>query len=137
MTPSGSRTASPHLHLDTHVLLWMYAGEHDRFPAALRDRLNSESLRFSPMVRLELTYLYEIGKVLEPPGPIITELAASVGLSEDDQPFSRIISVAQRMTFTRDPFDRIIMAQALVARSMLVTKDERILRARPKETVWD
>lgn len=126
-----------HLHLDTHVVVWMYAGEHHRFPGTLRDRLNSNSLRISPMVRLELTYLYEVGKITDPPDRIIGELLTTVGLTEDTQPFSRVIDVAERVSVTRDPFDRIIIAQALAAKNALATKDERILAAYPEQTVWE
>lgn len=125
------------LHLDTHVVVWMYAGQHDRFPPALRHRLNSDGLRISPMVRLELTYLYEIGKITEAPERIVGELEAAVGLTEDTQPFSRVIDLAERETFTRDPFDRIITAQAIAAQGALATKDERISGAHPKLAVWD
>ncbi|MDN5789541.1 MAG: PIN domain-containing protein [Micrococcales bacterium] len=115
----------------------MYAGEHHRFPGTLRDRLNSNSLRISPMVRLELTYLYEVGKITDPPDRIIGELLTTVGLTEDTQPFSRVIDVAERVSVTRDPFDRIIIAQALAAKNALATKDERILAAYPEQTVWE
>lgn len=124
------------LHLDTHVMVWMYAGEHDRFPSVLRDRLNSESLRYSPMVRLELAYLHEIGKITEAPSRIIGELARAVGLVEDTQTFSKVMDAAERIAFTRDPFDRIITAQVIAAKDVLVTKDARILAAYPQQTVW-
>lgn len=124
------------LHLDTHVIVWMYAGEHDRFPSALKDRLNSESLRYSPMVRLELAYLYEIGKITEAPNRIIGELTRAVGLVEDTQAFGTVIDAAERISFTRDPFDRIITAQVIAAKDVLVTKDTRILAAYPRQTTW-
>ncbi len=125
------------LHLDTHVVVWLYAGLHDRFPASLRERLNEASLRFSPMVRLELGYLHEIGRIVDEPRRILAELATAMGLVEDAQPFGRVVDLAERMTFTRDPFDRIIVAQALAARDLLVTKDERILAAHPDQAIWD
>lgn len=125
------------LHLDTHVLVWLYAGEHHRFPDTLRDRLNVDRLCFSPMARLELGYLHEIGKITEPPDKIVAELASSMGLLPDSQPFSRVIAEAERATFTRDPFDRIIVAQALAAGAPLATKDERISAAYPAHTVWE
>lgn len=126
-----------HLQLDTHVVVWLYAGEHDRFPPTLRRRLDADSLRISPMVRLELGYLHEVGKITDAPERILGELARAVGLTEDTQPFGRVIDVAQRVTFTRDPFDRIITAQAVAAKDELATKDEHILAAYPKHTVWD
>lgn len=125
------------LHLDTHLVVWLYAGEHDRIPPSLRDRLNSASLRFSPMVRLELTYLQEIGRLTEPPERIVGELASAMGLTEDDCPFATVIDVARRMTFTRDPFDRIITAQAAANGDALASKDDRILAAYPDLAVWN
>ncbi|QDP98322.1 type II toxin-antitoxin system VapC family toxin [Microlunatus elymi] len=125
------------LQLDTHVVVWLYAGEHDRFPDALRARLNADDLRISPMVRIELTYLHEIGRINDTPDRIVGELATAVGLAEDAQSFSRVIEVAQRESFTRDPFDRIIVAQALAAHDQLATKDERILAAYPDNALWD
>ncbi|MGB4777042.1 type II toxin-antitoxin system VapC family toxin [Microbacterium sp.] len=125
------------LHLDTHVVVWLYAGEHSRFPAALRDRLNAESLRISPTVRLELSYLHEIGRIAVSPDRILAELSSSIGLDEDTEGFARVVDIAQTMTFTRDPFDRMIAAQAAAAGAGLVTKDERIAAAQPALAVWD
>lgn len=115
----------------------MYSGDHDRFPSTLRRRLNSDRLRFSPVVRLELAYLHEIGKVTDSPSRIIAELEGALGLTEDTEPFGRVIDLAGRTDFTRDPFDRIIVAQALAARAALATKDARILAAYPGQAVWD
>lgn len=124
------------LHLDTHVLVWLYAGEYARFPAALSDRLDSDRLRISPIARLELTYLHEVGKITDTSERIIAELMSALGLTEDAQPFGRVIDVAGRVAFTRDPFDRIIVAQALAAGAELATKDERIRAAFPTHTIW-
>ncbi|PRZ44354.1 hypothetical protein CLV47_101480 [Antricoccus suffuscus] len=63
-------------------------------------------------------------------------LARAVGLAEDSQTFSTVIDAADRVTFTRDPFDRIITAQAIAAKDVLVTKDARILAAYPRQAVW-
>lgn len=125
------------LQLDTHVLVWLYAGALDRFPPSLRERLNSGRLVISPMARLELRYLHEIGRLTDDSERIVSELSAAVGLTEDDQPFSRVVELAERVTFTRDPFDRLIVSQALAAKDPLVTKDERIRRAYAEQTLWD
>lgn len=37
-----------------HLAVWLYAGEHARIPARLRERLEIESLAVSPMERLEI-----------------------------------------------------------------------------------
>ncbi|MCX6399288.1 MAG: PIN domain-containing protein [Propionibacteriales bacterium] len=125
------------LHLDTHVLVWLYAGEHSRFPERLRERLAVDQLRFSPMARLELTYLHEIGRIGAPADRIIDELQRSIGLVEDRTAFDAVIRAAETQTWTRDPFDRIIAAQSLVAFASLATKDERVQQGLGQYAVWD
>ena len=124
------------LHLDTHIVVWLYAGEHHRFPPQVRQRLNNDRLRYSPMVALELTYLHETGKVTDPAATIIDELSSAVGLAADTQEFSLVITIAERLDFSRDPFDRIIVAQAIATDAALITKDERILATYPHTTFW-
>lgn len=45
---------------------WLYEGANRRIPTKVRDLLGSEQAFISPMVELELTYLYEVGRVTEP-----------------------------------------------------------------------
>lgn len=125
------------LHLDTHAVIWLYTGKHDQFPDALRQRLAVEPLRVSPMVRLELTYLHEIGRLMPRAGQVLDELERSVGLVEDPIQFDAVAKAAEMLTWTRDPFDRMIAAHALVSFATLVTKDEVIRKAMPRYTVWD
>lgn len=124
------------LHLDTHVVVWLYAGEHHRLPGALRDRLASDSLRISPIVRLELSYLSEIGRLSAPSGRILDELQRSLGLEIDDSTFDSVVPIAESQGWTRDPFDRLIVAQALAARAPLATKDRTIRAVLGDRAVW-
>lgn len=100
------------LHLDTHVLVWLYAGEHHRFPEAVRHRLSIDVLRISPIVQLELTYLAEIGRLAAPAGRILDELHRSIGLEDDEAPFDAVVRLAEAQSWTLDPFDRLIVGQA-------------------------
>lgn len=125
------------IHLDTHVVVWLYAGLHDRIPAPLRERLEVEPLAVSPMVRLELAFLNEIGRLVESPAAVLDELQRAIGLSADETSYVDVAAVAagQRLAFTRDPFDRVIAAQAIAARAALATKDE-LLRKNLDLAVW-
>ena len=125
------------LHLDTHVAAWLYAGATDRFPANLLDRLASATLRISPMVALELTYLHEIGRLTEPAHRILGELDRSIGLRIDDLPFGAVVVAAERLSWTRDPFDRLIAAQAIAASCELATKDAAMHQHLAETAVWD
>lgn len=64
------------------------------------------------MVLVELGYLYEIRRILVSPQEILVKLNAEVGLTVCDHPFPIIAEIALGETWTRDPFDRIIVAHA-------------------------
>ena len=115
------------IYLDTHVVVWIHASALDRLsPEALRKMEGADEIRISPMVRLELQHLYEIGRVTQPGGPVIDALQASLGLQVCDIPFPLVARAAEGETWTRDPFDRIIVAQASLARAPLLTKDRTL-----------
>lgn len=113
-------------HLDTHVVVWVVAGEHNRLSDTARDALEHDTLRISPMVALELTYLHEVGRITETSDVVLDEARRSLGLVSADEPFGDVIDVATGLEWTRDPFDRIIAAHALVARARLLTRDETV-----------
>ena len=55
------------IYLDTHVVLWLSEGLVERLPKAARRSIEENDLLFSPMVRLELQYLYEIKRCTRAP----------------------------------------------------------------------
>jgi len=58
-----------------------------------------------------------------------------VGLGACDLPFDRVVSAALEQSWTRDPFHRLIVAQAAVRGAPLLTRDEQ-LRARYTKAAW-
>ena len=110
-------------HLDTHVVVWLVTGEHARLSESARAMIEQDRLEISPMVGLELTYLCEIGRLAIEPDAILSELRRSIDLRECDEPFGTVVSLARGLSWTRDPFDRLIVAQAVVAGARLVTRD--------------
>jgi len=124
------------IYLDTHVLVWLYAGRWDLVPPTARDVMNTHDLKISPMVRLELQYLYEIGRLSTPASVVFDELAGAIGISVCTESFSSILIEAERHAWTRDPFDRIIVAQSAYSSSPLLTKDESI-QEHYGYVIWD
>lgn len=112
--------------LDTHVAVWLHAGELERFPPALRRRLDADELVICPIVLLEMEYLREIDRLSVSSAEILADLIADVGLRVCDYSFPGVIREAVMQTWTRDPFDRIIVAHAVAAGYRLATKDETI-----------
>lgn len=87
------------------------------------------------MVLLELQYLYETGRTATPGEIVMREISPQIGLRVSEEPFPHIVSLAASLTWTRDPFDRIIAGHAALRQTMLVTKDNNIREHYP-HAVW-
>jgi PIN domain nuclease of toxin-antitoxin system len=79
------------------------------------------------MVIVEIDVLREIGRIDEGSAVIIGVLSRGLGLRVCDLPFPAVAAAAANLTWTRDPFDRLIVAQAVVAKAPLITRDRTIL----------
>jgi len=123
------------IYLDTHVVAWMYAGKLELFPSPVRSLLEKEDLLISPIVELELQYLFELERTAEPGRIVVDSLEREIGLNRCDLPFHQVVASALDHDWTRDPFDRMIVAQAQVRRTPLLTKDQGI-RDHYAEAVW-
>jgi PIN domain nuclease of toxin-antitoxin system len=115
------------VRLDTHVVVWLFTGEIERLSATARQRLAVSDVSISPMVELELTYLHEIGRLTVSGAEIVGDLADRIGLIRSVLPFRAAVATAASLTWTRDPFDRLIVADALAVGGDLLTKDQTIL----------
>ena len=124
------------IHLDTHVVVWLYAGLLDRFPASALELLEKEPLAISPMAVLELQYLHEIGRVGLPAATVIDDLSSRIGLEVASASFPAVAATAATLSWTRDPFDRLIAAQAITEGAPLLTADDTI-RQNLDTAVWD
>jgi PIN domain nuclease of toxin-antitoxin system len=87
------------------------------------------------MVGLELQYLREVGRILHGPKRILAALRSDLDLAISDLPFAAVAARARSFAWTRDPFDRLIAAEAAVARARLVTRDD-LLRRRLRSALW-
>lgn len=114
------------IYLDTHVVVWYYAQDKTRFPEATQRLLNQHDWYISPIVQVELQFLHESGRINPTADEILEELSAQVGLQLCTKPFTEVVSKASRLAWTRDPFDRIIVAQAALDSNLLITKDRSI-----------
>jgi PIN domain nuclease of toxin-antitoxin system len=124
------------VYLDTHVLVWLFAGRTHLIPAPARAVIDGNDLLISPIAVLELQYLFESGKTLEPAEPVVQALGRELGLKRCDLSFADVIGVAVLEGWTRDPFDRITVAHARLRGAPLLTKD-RSIHAHYAEAVWD
>ena len=93
---------------------------------AVLHEIESSELRISPMVLLEMQFLREIGRVTPSPGEWLTILRRDFDVTVCALPFHTVLEASIDETWTRDPFDRIIVAQARTGGGNLLTKDRQI-----------
>jgi PIN domain nuclease of toxin-antitoxin system len=115
------------IHLDTHLVAWLYEARLELIPASVIQLIEQDDLCVSPMVELELEYLFEIGRANVRSQLVVDDLAGRIGLGKSGAPFASIILQARDLSWTRDPFDRIIVATAMVDEATLLTRDRTIL----------
>jgi PIN domain nuclease of toxin-antitoxin system len=88
------------------------------------------------MVLVELEYLYEIRRTKLPASDVQLKLEHESMLRVCDLPFPTVARIALSESWTRDPFDRIIVAQAKAnGLALLISADEKIAKHYPR-TVW-
>lgn len=100
-------------YLDTHVVLWLFEGLLDKLSSKAIQQLQDDALTISPIVTLEMEFLYEIKRITVPAINITTQLKNEIGLIESSLPMNDIIPYALNQKWTRDPFDRLIVAEAV------------------------
>lgn len=111
------------LLLDTHVVLWHLSGERDLAAPAREAIAAAEDLLVSVVSFAEVGIKASIGK-LHVPDDLSVRIAdagvRTLGLSP-----AHGLAVADLPAHHRDPFDRLIIAQAMVERLAVVTADAR------------
>jgi PIN domain nuclease of toxin-antitoxin system len=119
-------------YLDTQIAIWLAEANLSKLSRKVLSLVQTADLRVSPMAVVELGYLREIRRILVAPEQILFKLNAEIGLTVCQHPFPIIAEVALGETWTRDPFDRLIVAHAKAnGVSPLLTKDEVILANYP------
>ena len=115
------------IYLDTHVVVWLYSGRTELISKMGQDEIRRNEIVISPVVKLELKYLYETERINTDPKEIYRVLSGNIGLKTVDGNINEIIESALSLDWTKDPFDKIIVAQALLDNRKLLTKDKKIL----------
>ncbi len=123
-------------YLDTHVVVLLTHSTKKLPRKATQVMRRARRLRVSPATILELQMLREIGRLNVAPKSFIEALRESFEVEVCNHTFADVAEAACGLSWTRDPFDRFIVAQAIVAESPLVTRDS-VIRDNCDLAVWD
>jgi PIN domain nuclease of toxin-antitoxin system len=115
--------------LDTHIFLWFISGD-SRLSANIRDTIrdNDNEVYLSVVSIWESIIKYQLGKLPLPESPETylpkqRDLHQIVSIVIDEQSVTKL---ARLPLLHRDPFDRMIICQALQHNLVIATVDEAI-----------
>ena len=112
------------LLLDTHVALWAITGD-ETLDAEFLDRLRQDpDIFLSPVSLWEITIKQATGKLAGPPD--LAERVRDMGFRELAVTHTHTITAGRLPPHHRDPFDRILVAQASVEGLTLASRDTSI-----------
>ena len=109
--------------LDTNAVLW---AQLDR-PRTRPLRRHAGRLRLSPATLLELHFLLESGRIRAADAAAIEDVVNDSRWTLDEPPSGAWFREAGSLGWTRDPFDRLIVAHAVLRGWRLATGDTALL----------
>jgi PIN domain nuclease of toxin-antitoxin system len=112
------------LLLDTHVVLWQLSGVRELGARARETIEAAAELAFSAVSFAEIGVKAAVGKLVVPDD--LHARIADTGVRFLGLSAQHGLAVANLPLHHRDPFDRLLIAQAQQERLMLVTADARI-----------
>lgn len=115
--------------LDTHILIALLEGRFEQLPPAVRQEVRAENgaLYLSVASLWEIAIKSRIGKLpLKTPLDNLPDAARQAGLSILPINEHHALHTITPEPSTRDPFDRLLLAQCAIENMRLVTRDRAL-----------
>lgn len=123
-------------YIDTNIAIFLHSGNDARLTQRAIEQIESADLLVSAMVMLELEMLYEKNAVRFPASQILADLNQQIGVSVCQLPMAVVMNAALQVKWTREPGDRIIVANAIANNEApLITSDRRI-HEQYRNAIW-
>jgi PIN domain nuclease of toxin-antitoxin system len=124
-------------YLDTNVVIALHSGNTSRLTHRATEQIENTDLLVSAMVLLELEMLYEKGAILYRASQILSDLSQQIGLSVCQLPFASIVQAAtEQVAWTREPGDRLIVANAIANNQTPLVTSDRNIHANYNNAIW-
>jgi PIN domain nuclease of toxin-antitoxin system len=111
------------LLLDTHIVLWQLSGQRELSSAARDAIAAADELLFSVVSFAEIGLKAAVGKLVVPDS--FRQTVADSGVKFLGLDVDHGLAVAQLPLHHRDPFDRLLIAQARAEQLTVVTADRQ------------
>jgi PIN domain nuclease of toxin-antitoxin system len=112
--------------LDTHFVIWLVLDVKQLAEFSWVERHRPWGI--SPVSFLEIQFLAEVGRLSVSNPEFMKAVMDDPRFTVDDIPLTTLIRHALGQTWTRDPFDRLLVAHSLARRVPLCTTDRDIRR---------
>ena len=110
--------------LDTHVLLWSLS-EPSKLSGSMRKKIDAAEVYVSAASIWEISIKSAVGKLAANPAEILSAIEPA-GFSLLPISGEHAAKVAELPLLHKDPFDRMLLAQAAIEPMMLLTNDEAL-----------
>lgn len=122
----GAETVSRRLLLDTHVWLWWQADDTRLGTESRRLIQRASEVRFSAVSAWEIAIKAGLGKLQLPKGADVGAALAESGFVALPVDIEHAEDVRRLPDLHRDPFDRMLVAQARIEGLTMVTADRQL-----------
>jgi PIN domain nuclease of toxin-antitoxin system len=113
--------------LDTHALLW-WVTDDPRLSDAARNAILEADVAVSVVSLWEIEIKRGLGRIDVDTRELIREVGQTEGFRMLEIRPTHVLTLGELPLLHRDPFDRMLIAQAIRDRLTLVTRDEAIHR---------
>ena len=123
-------------YIDTNTVIFLHSGMLDRISTKAQRQIDGSDLVISPVVLLEIQMLYEKGKIKYDANRILSDLNQQIGLSVCQISMTSVVNSALAMSWTRDPGDRLITANAHANNESALITSDRSIQDHYQNTIW-
>lgn len=120
--------------LDTHALLWWMTNDR-RLSRRARETITNEEILVSVVSAWEIEIKRGLARIEADTHAILEEVTGTVGFAWLEIGPAHVVALADLPPLHRDPFDRMLVAQAQLEHVSLISRDREVRRYEV-ETIW-
>lgn len=127
-SPAYSVDPERKLLLDTNAWIWWYTNDRRLGPRSRLAIQSAQQVYFSVVSAWEITIKTQRGKLELAPGVDLSVEIAADGFVPMPIDLDHVLGIALLPSIHRDPFDRLLVSQAIVEALTIVSADDAIVR---------